>query len=381
MGRTRLKTGQQGTITTHRVYKHNGTWKRAQNAAEATHWAAETRIGQAVGKPRLIRRVATSKRAAQLQLQEALQEATKQAQYAGQHINPNTTPTQLWDYYTQTERWATLAPNSRATYENAKKHSQNDSPNWWQTPIDRAYKQLPLEQLIKTHANQHGTRQATVLKTILRNIGKLAADIINLTPLSVIPAPQRAYLVAGAAQHDTNKTLNKTQLKQLIQDADQYADQHPQAPLARDAADMIALNTHLALRIGELQALTWDNINLQTGEVTGVQSIKTGTTYPTKTLPQWQTDRLKHRKTTSQGPYVFAQTRYVKDVIRKVFTECGHSDITMHNIRKSVGGIIFDTYGLRAASAWLAHRNVQTTIDYYIKTGDQSPTEQVDTLT
>ena len=41
---------------------------------------------------------------------------------------------------------------------------------------------------------------------------------------------------------------------------------------------------------------------------------------------------------------------------------------------------MFDTYGARAAAAWLAHSNVQTTIAYYVKLDGAMPEGPIDLL-
>lgn len=67
MPRTTLKPGEIGVTTTYRAHKHNNTWKRA-TPQNATHWIAETRIGQSTGRPKTIRRIAKTKREAQQSL-------------------------------------------------------------------------------------------------------------------------------------------------------------------------------------------------------------------------------------------------------------------------------------------------------------------------
>lgn len=58
----------------------------------------------------------------------------------------------------------------------------------------------------------------------------------------------------------------------------------------------------------------------------------------------------------------------------------GQPGLSIHGIRKTVGSIIFDTYGARAAAAWLAHSNVQTTIAYYVKLDGAMPEGPVNLL-
>ena len=153
----------------------------------------------------------------------------------------------------------------------------------------------------------------------------------------------------------------------------------------QDAVDALILQTHLGLRAGELFSLTWGNVDLNTGAVHGVESRKTHRMYPDKTLPEWQADRLRARakKAARAGKDVRLFDRAQAAMYREcrlLLNKVGHPDLSIHGIRKSVGSIVFDTYGARAAASWLAHANVQTTIAYYVKLDGAMPEGPVDLL-
>ena len=207
----------------------------------------------------------------------------------------------------------------------------------------------------------------------------LAADAVNLSPYKVARPVLGEITRESRLRLNGDRVLTPRELNDLV---DALIEYRPRKISTQAATDALILQTHLGLRASELFALTWDHVDLETGVVSGVASQKTGRTYPPKVLPGWQLDRLKARakKTGQQGPVFQRSKETLFRQARAALTDVGYPDLSIHNIRKSVGSIIFDTYGARAAAAWLAHSNVQTTISYYVKLDGAMPEGPVDLL-
>ena len=374
VGRPRLRAGQLGEVTVARVSRRpGGGWVRDPRGGK---WQASVLVGRAVGTPRRVRTVADSKRAAVRRARELAEEAVSAEQYANHVITPATLPGCLWDAYRASEGWRGLAPRSQHLYQWSIHHSQEECPDWWATPISAAYTRPLLERLYAQHADERGAACAKTLRAAINNMARQAEDVLDTSRIHAVSAPRREVTKRNHVTRDGGRILSPQELQRLAT----VLPGHARTPTERHAADAIILNTFLGLRGGELITLTWDNINLDTGEVQGVESRKTHTTYPAKTLPAWLTSMLRARHSAQHGLRERGDARVFPTApasfypaSRRLFARAGHPDITVHNIRKSVGSLVFDQYGARAAAAWLAHANVNTTLQHYVKTGGAAP--------
>lgn len=374
VGRPRLQAGQLGEVTVARVSRRpGGGWVRDPRGGK---WQASVLVGRAVGTPRRVRTVADSKRAAVRRARGLAEEAVSAEQYANHTITPATLPGALWDAYRASEGWRGLAPRSRHLYQWSVHHSQEECPDWWATPISAAYTRPLLERLYAQHADEHGAACAKTLRAAVNNMARQAEDVLDTSRIHAVSAPRREVTKRNHVTRDGGRILSPQEFQRLAT----VLPGHARTPTERHAADAIVLNTFLGLRGGELITLTWDNINLDTGEVQGVESRKTRATYPAKTLPAWLTTMLRARYNAQRGLRERGDARVFPTApasfypaSRRLLTRAGHPDITVHNIRKSVGSLVFDQYGARAAAAWLAHTNVNTTLQHYVKTGGAAP--------
>lgn len=240
-----------------------------------------------------------------------------------------------------------------------------------------------LTTLYDGYVARHGSGRAkNSLRAALGVALKLASDAVNLSSFHATRPTDAPITNPVRARLDTDRILPPDEMRTLVTTLEQYdAKRIPE----QDAVDALILQTHLGLRAGELFSLTWGNVDLDKGLVCGVESRKTHRTYPDKTLPAWQADRLRAR--AKKAARTGADARLFNRAQATMYRECrlildklGHSDLSIHGIRKSVGSIVFDTYGARAAAAWLAHANVQTTISYYVKLDGAMPDGPVDLL-
>lgn len=380
MARRALQPGELGNITTTKVSKQGKAWTVS---ADGTHWRASVLIGQRGNTPKRIRTIATSKRQAIRQCEEQAKQYIDDAKRASGVITPQSTPTEVWDTYVRSRRHQALAPATRRNYETAVADSQRENPHWWHLPLYEATTVSALTALYDGYVARHGSGRArTSLRAALGVALKLASDAVNLSSFrstwpteSPITNPVRARL-------DGDRILTPAEMRTLIATLEQYdAKRIPE----QDAVDALILQTHLGVRAGELFSLTWGNIDLNEGIVRGVESRKTHRTYPDKTLPEWQADRLRAR--AGKARHLTPDTRLFDRAQATMYRECrlllnklNLQDMSIHGIRKSVGSVVFDTYGARAAAAWLAHSNVQTTIAYYVKLDGAMPEGPVDLL-
>ena len=373
MARRALQPGELGNITTTRVSKQDRAW--VVNP-DGTHWRASVLVGRRGNTPKRIRTIASSKRLAVRQCQEQAKQHIDDAKRASGVITPQSRPTEVWDAYVCSQRHQALAASTRRNYETAVADSQHENSHWWNLPLNEAITVSALTTLYDGYAAKHGSGRArTSLRAALGVALNLASDAVNLSSFHSTRPAEMPITSPVRARLDGDRILTPTEMRALVTRLEQYdAKRKPE----QDAADALILQTHLGVRAGELFSLTWRNIDLDAGTVRGVESRKTRRMYPDKTLPEWQADRLRARAEKASHPapgarlFDRAQATMYREC-RLLLNKVGHPDLSIHSIRKSVGSIVFDTYGARAAAAWLAHSNVQTTIAYYVKLDGAMP--------
>lgn len=373
MARRALQPGELGNITTTRVSKQDRAW--VVNP-DGTHWRASVLVGRRGNTPKRIRTIASSKRLAVRQCEEQAKQHIDDAKRASGVITPQSTPTEVWDAYVCSQRHQALAASTRRNYETAVADSQHENPHWWNLPLNEAITVSALTTLYDGYAAKHGSGRArTSLRAVLGVALNLASDAVNLSSFHSTRPAETPITSPVRARLDGDRILTPTEMHTLVTRLEQYdAKRKPE----QDAVDALILQTHLGVRAGELFSLTWGNIDLDAGTVRGVESRKTRRMYPDKTLPEWQADRLRARAEKASHPapdvrlFDRAQATMYREC-RLLLNKVGHPDLSIHSIRKSVGSIVFDTYGARAAAAWLAHSNVQTTIAYYVKLDGAMP--------
>ena len=380
MARRALQPGELGNITTTKVSKQGRAWVVDQ---DGTHWRASVLIGQRGDTPKRIRTIAASKRQAVRQCEEQAKQHIDDAKRASGVITDTFTPREVWDAYMHSRRHQALAPATRRNYETAVADSQRENPHWWNLPLNEAITVSALTTLYDGYVARHGSGRAkNSLRAALGVALKLASDAVNLSSFHATRPTDAPITNPVRARLDSDRILLPDEMRALVTTLEQYdAKRIPE----QDAVDALILQTHLGLRAGELFSLTWGNVDLDKGLVCGVESRKTHRMYPDKTLPEWQADRLRAK--AKKASHTGADTRLFNRAQATMYRECrllldklGHSDLSIHGIRKSVGSIVFDTYGARAAAAWLAHANVQTTISYYVKLDGAMPDGPVDLL-
>ena len=366
MGRKPLQPGEQGAITTTRVTKTPTGWL---NNPQGDMWSARIRIGQA-GKPaKEIRRIANTKKAAETACRTAADAETILAQAGAAGTLEWQSVTSLWETYKTSPMFLDrIKPNTRRTYAMTVATSQAEEPEWWALPCIEAYQRANLEPLIANHAHKHGTHLAKILQVALRSIAQYSStEVAELakTPITIpkgIPSPK------GHKHKDINKTLTRAQL----------ADLQKQLLERKPSKGTIALliMTYTGGRVSDVMSLKKTDINWETGEIK-MTSVKTSKPYPLKILPAALLNKVREYAGTVEGEWLLgdpAKLRNKSTLTINLLERLGYPWASPHTIRKSVGSIIFDQYGLRAAAEWLAHSNVQITMQWYVKVDSAAPT-------
>lgn len=366
MGRKPLQPGEQGALTVTRVTKTPTGWL---NNPQGDMWSARIRVGQH-GKPaKEIRRIAATRKAAETACREAADIETILTQAGPTGDLEWQSVRNLWDTYRASPSFMDrLKPGTRKNHEIAVRHSMEDAPEWWDMPCIEAYQRANLEPLIAKHARLHGTNPARRLKAVLKAAAQYSSAQVAELAQAPLVTPKNLPSPQAGKKRDLDRTLTRTQL----------ADLQTQLLNASPTMGKIALliMTYTGGRISDIFNLQKSDINWETGQIK-MLSVKTGKQYPVKTLPQSILEKLHEYAAKINGDQLFPRekTSRAKSVlISRPLAYLGYPWATAHTIRKSVGSIVFDEYGLRAASEWLAHSSVQITMQWYVKVDCAAPT-------
>jgi type 1 fimbriae regulatory protein FimB/type 1 fimbriae regulatory protein FimE len=175
----------------------------------------------------------------------------------------------------------------------------------------------------------------------LRRTGKAAPKTVNVR-VKFLTAPQVEQLVKAAREHS------------------RYGE--------RDAA-MILLAYHHGLRVSELCALRWDDIDLKAGTLS-VRRVKGGAP---SLHPLPGTDRRALRRLKgSESPWVFNTERGsamtpagVRDLLRRLGLAAGLGRVHPHMLRHACGYKLTNQgTELRLVQAYLGHRSIASTVRY-----------------
>lgn len=140
----------------------------------------------------------------------------------------------------------------------------------------------------------------------------------------------------------------------------------------RDACLVLVGYRH-GLRVSELVALKWDQVDLKAGHL-HVRRVKNGTpsTHPLQG-DELRALRQLAREWPDHGGFVFVSERggpLSADGVRKMITRTGEeADLTFpvhpHMLRHACGfKLANDGHDTRALQLWLGHRNIQHTVRY-----------------
>jgi integrase len=240
-----------------------------------------------------------------------------------------------------------------------------------------------LDRHLRDIADQHGTATARMCRSVLSGMCALAArhDALPHNPVKDLGRINGRPKTAPRA-------LTLPELRQL-----RAALTYDDKAIARDLPDLVAFLMATGLRIGEACALTWKDVDLETGLVEvkaaavrvrgqglAIKSTKTDAGRRTLILPSWCIEMLRDRArrygTMSGGngarPVFPAPLGGWRDPsntqadLREAFANSGFDWVTTHVFRKTVATLM-DHAGLssRAAADQLGHANTSMTTDVY----------------
>lgn len=155
--------------------------------------------------------------------------------------------------------------------------------------------------------------------------------------------------------------------------------------------DLIDVACGTGCRIGEILALRWSDVNLETFEITVAGTIiesdeshaarkstpKSASSYRVLKAPRYVIDRLWERKLdqgenaidavfpTARGTWRATKTAH--ELLKRFRTECAIDvELTWRSFRKAVATILNEQYGLEVAQEQLGHQHSDTTKKHYV---------------
>lgn len=369
MPRKALNPRQLGQPTLTRVTKNsNGKYVADPTGA---YWEARVRVGQLSGQPRLFRRVGKTR-------QQALDAAIRAAQdYANTGATPysaKTTLNDLWEQHLSTHSWERLSPYTKRSYSKAKKYSQQLQPRLWSTPVATLLIDNPWQRHFHDLAQKRGSWIAKAAKKAIDRIIEAHKDRINVDSFTRATVPMG--ITTRPTGNDPRRVFSQEEFTTLRKSL--YRQAGALELLIEKTAALLYVNTYLGLRQSELRLLTPENFN-DDWTVIYVRSYKTKSDYPPKPLPEWVQDmfhRLEDARTSDS--FFGGKEATFAAYCTRILDRAGFEWASSHTIRRTVGSIIFDKKGIRVAARWLAHANVQTTIEHYIRLDQSVGDEPVD---
>jgi type 1 fimbriae regulatory protein FimB/type 1 fimbriae regulatory protein FimE len=178
---------------------------------------------------------------------------------------------------------------------------------------------------------------------------------------SIMPI-KRPIDQSARAESVTVRYLTDSQVDKLVAAAREHS-RYPN----RDAA-MILLAYHHGLRVAELCAMRWDQIDIKAGTL-AVPRVKNGTpgVHP---LPA--ADRAVLRALPREGKLVFTTERDhpmapagVRAIMRRLGKLAGLGRVHPHMLRHAAGyKLVNQGTDIRVIQAYLGHRNISNTVRY-----------------
>ncbi|MFD4192209.1 tyrosine-type recombinase/integrase [Amycolatopsis thermoflava] len=362
MGRPPLPLGTWGKIRTYKIADR--TWRAIANYKDFD------------GVTRPVERVGETKAKAANNLLEALRDRARRS--SDGEIKPET------KVHVAAEMWLKAIDESDKAARTKEEYRRT-----WNRYLASAIGQLRVHQVKVSTVNRvvtevrdrHGRGAAAHVKVVLSGIFGLVVrhDALDENPVREIES-------VGRKKRKRERLVNDKTIGQVL------GTFHASEDASRwDLVDMVDVLSGLGCRIGELLALTWDNLDFEQGTVTfrGTVIRVTGrgllVQEHTKTIagmrtvrpPSWVMDVLKRRYSERSCEWVFpSSTDTLRDpdntrkYMRKVVADTGFKGLHPHDFRHYVSGVL-DHAGLtaRQIADYLGHERISTTQDEYMERG------------
>lgn len=247
-----------------------------------------------------------------------------------------------------------------------------------------------LDRFLKALADSSGPGTATTARVVLRGMFGMAVrhGAIESNPIRdvAIPKPKRPRVAAPDIT-----TVQGIRARFAEWDAGVDKRGQPRVTDLLDPCDMI-IGT--GVRTGELLALRWDDLDLDTGTATVERTIAVGVDGKLRVQERPKTDTsermlflaphtvqmLMRRRVASQSEFVFPSSvgtfrhpNNYRSKWREVFVGTPFVGTTPRSFRRSVATALRNSLGVGAAAAQLGHASETTTIQHYVQQAHEGP--------
>lgn len=376
MARPELPVGSLGAVSTINVGKRK--------------FRARARYRDVTGRTRQIEATGTSQTAARRALEEKF--ATRMAA-AGDVISPNMKVSMLADVWLAEVEQSSRTPQTVALYrrnvDNFIRPGVGGLSLWEATTgqLDRFLKAVAAET----------PGQAKTTKTVLTQMFALAArhDAVKANPVRDTQIPERRRTPVKALTVEEVQALRRG-LRAYLAEPVRTGPGRPQ-----DLADLVDVALGTGVRVGELLALRWEDVNLGSSPVTVTVTgtvvrapdglvrqshPKTAAGHRTVSLPRFAADVLLRRSVVEEAnnrdlvfPSSTGTLREVNNVERQWRNARGSkhlrgfSWVTWHTFRRTVATLIDRSTGTDDAAAVLGHSGTAVTSKHYVQRAHVAP--------
>lgn len=372
-----------------------GEWGRISTTTSGGHSVARVRIRDQDGKRRLVEARGRTASEARRKLQDKVsnREAPHPAQRA--ELSKTSTMSELFAYWIE-QKTKNVAPQTITGYTQA-----------WNVYCAAAIGEVYIREMtagkidsLISKISERTTSGARASRIVMSGMLGIAVrfDFLSHNPVRDTPRPTPSKKAIRALTRDELDELRmRVQNYCRHQSVDEDGVVHlklGQKPGA-DLEDILMLLIATGARIGELLALAWPQIDMDSpiptvtfnatlvvpraaGERLFRQGYRKGAAPPlTVVLPTFAVDTLRRRKVMPifYNPYnalfVTGTGNWVSPAnVRRSWRAARGDDfdwVTPHTLRKTVATLVKETYGVEAAQAQLGHANTRVTEAHYIQ--------------
>lgn len=378
MARPRTQLGTHGKITlTGHVTAANGRRVVAPKGVKPTSWRARTKVRDRDGKVRDVESWGLTKPKADAALRLRLSERiTPTGTRHGWHRDMSMGDAAA-KWLAEAERAGELSPNTLAQYRDAVRRYLTDS-SLANLSLSEGNRVAVLQDFLQGVADAHGLGSAKTARTVLRGI--LSRAVVNEAAdwnrvRDTRPAKRGK---ARPTERDTERAFTRAELADVLAKV-------TDSPTAEDSdlVDFVHVLAGTGARISEALALRWDDVDLDSSEVS-INGTKTRGSRRIVTVPDWLTERLRSRR-LNKGAWglVFAtpgrwgettagrdaerprDRRNVTRDLRKILDAAGYPWATAHTFRTTVADLVAEAAGPTEAANMLGHARPSMTLDRY----------------
>lgn len=367
-----------------------GTWGSVTVTRTVGGWRARARYRDTDGVTRTYSRTRSGKAAARDALTEYLRDKADSAG-SGQ-ITRDSTVAELLEAWWE-EKHGGIAENSRRRYRTTI--DSHLLPRLAHVRLHEATTGR-LDRTVKLIAADVGAESGRQARNVLRQAFGLA---VRLDALAADPA---AGIAPVRVESKDPRALTAEESRRLLDAAAAWETQPRKSsrPWKREIRTTILVMLGTGLRIGELLALRWGDLDLEadvptltvSGTIVGgkrQERTKARRSERTVYLPAFATNALRQWRDSRELIFepVFPSssgawwdTSNYAARFREVRDLAGLPEVTTHNLRKTVATALDAQHGTQAAADQLGHGSVAVTTKHYLDKINAGPREVVDVM-